>query len=985
MKTKMQAVLLSLGLIFLSFGLLINVVTSMFEPSFNAFFGQGEKIIVPVDNSENWDTNYYTQETKSESEIKLRNDEFVKEVVGEGIVLLKNEDLLPLSKQATIAPFGYGYKAPSYVGKGSGTTKFNSPFTPKDALEKHFIVNTDVEEITLNDANINELEEKNGTSNDSAYGVDNRIKEIKASAYETLDTASLKNSHGVVFIARQSAENIDIKIDEYVDGTKHRLSLTRNELETIRFSNKFCESTTVVLNVPAHFEIQPMMSDSNYKVDALVHISYPGSIGFSALSDVLCGEINPSGRTVDTYTTNLLSSPAMQNFGAHFYKNQQTIPFIEYEEGIYVGYKYYESIYEESLADSTINFDYESVVQAPFGYGLSYTDFSQKILKYELNEDSLSIEVEVENIGETPGKDTILLFYGAPYTSFDKANKIEKSAKNLLDFSKTPIIEPKETFVQKFEIPLSDMASYFANYFVNDEKVGSYILQKGEYKIYLSMNSHDVYEEICFDIDETIYYLNEDNNSDVEETSIASNKFNFLTNYMLEEGVTNLSRNNFVNTYPEKAKNFNRNLNEEYLEKTKSFEGFNVNTHPQLGNISTSEVYTEKEHHFLKNDLTLSSLRGVDFYDPLWDELLENINFDDESAYNELRDLFIFAGFSTGKLSSINKPSTHDFDGPSGFNDAYNIFKETFYCYPSEVVVASTYNENLVKKLGEYIGEEALLNNISGWYAPGLNIHRTPFGGRNFEYYSEDALLSGYIAKAVVEGVSTKGVYPYLKHFILNEQESYRSSIRVWVNEQALREIYLKPFEIVVKESKTNLKYTKDDSGELGTKEINTPLAVMSAFNYVGPYQSSCCKALLTDLLRNERGFKGFVISDCEVDGSHDARIRSGNDLYLWSSNRIEVKEDLTKYIKDISTTTGQNALINSIKAVSYVVANSNALNKVAPGFVSYYKTPLRKIILNYTFEYSFYVIGSLLLCLFIVLMINQAKIDKEKVESIHD
>ena len=726
------------------------------------------------------------------------------------------------------------------------------------------------------------------------------------------------------------------------------------------------------------------------------------------MADILSGAVTPSGKTPDIYAVDHTKDPTFANMDAHIYTNIDTgitllpgldkFAYMEYEEGIYIGYRYYET---RAAVDSA--FDYWDNVAYPFGYGMSYTTFEQKITDFSAAGDDITVTVEVTNNGPQDngytGKDVVQLYYTAPYTDISAQYKIEKSEVVLAGFAKTKAIAPGEKDTVTITFPKEEMASYCYTRNNPDGTKGAYVLEEGEYTVSLRSDSHTVIENKKVEISKTIWYdnanprasekdsqssLNDDGTpKDVPakkqadpnaEYVAATNRFEESNEYMSGPGVQNLSRTDFNGSFPQSSadceaaesivKNINTLLNPADLD-----------TDPELGNVEGSKIYkTEQPEANAEKTLTLATLRGADYYDKAWDQLLNQIDYDSP----EVRKLLYQAAFKTYELTSIGKPETIDHDGPQGFTltgvsgDWGGAHK--WCAYPSSVVLAATWNTATAYDMGEAIGQEALTTGVTSWYAPGANTHRSPFGGRNFEYYSEDALLGGKICAKVVSGSSDCGVITYTKHFALNDQESKRSILATWANEQAMREIYLRSFEISVKEARMTIKYIADVNGTLKTKTMRGATGMMTAMNYIDTRYCGSSYALLTEILKGEWGFKGAVVTDMTAAASEnpDRALRAGMDLWMSYNSKFDFGES--------ESATMRWAIRNAIHNIGYAVANSNIMQGAAPGArISYKMSPwaICLLIANIVI-YAFIIAMSVL----IVLRIRDGKKNPDKYKS---
>ena len=583
----------------------------------------------------------------------------------------------------------------------------------------------------------------------------------------------------------------------------------------------------------------------------------------------MSGAINPSGRLVDTYAYDLTTAPAYYNAGDFTYTSNgedTSEHYVEYAEGIYVGYRYYETRYVDNETGKCDEDAYDKVVQYPFGYGLSYTSFEQKITHHEVKDGKINIEIEVKNTGKVAGKDVAQVYATAPYTN----GGIEKSFVELEGFAKTGVIEPGKSEKVTVSFDVEDMAAYD---YVDQ---GCYVLEKGTYEIKLMNNAHDVLDSFTYDVEDTIVY--DENNARSSDKTAAVNTFDFAAG-----DVNYVSRSDWEGTLPT-----------ERVEKKEATA--EILDQLNLDNINKLYVNPSNEGDKITtgadNGLTLSDMAGVPYDDEKWDKLL------DELSVDEMAKLMGYGGFSTVEIASIGKVATIDIDGPAGLNALTSDISGVQF--PSEAVIGSTYNVDLVDEMGQTYAQEANAHGVVGLYAPGLNIHRTPFSGRNFEYYSEDPVLNGKLGAAMTRGCNSMGVYCYPKHFALNDQETNRSGVCVWSNEQAMREIYLKAFEIVVKEGNNH--------------------GLMSSYNRIGTVWSGGCEALLTNVLRGEWGFEGAVATDYANAKllNADQALMAGGDLML-STTGATLSERVTGSVE------GQQKLRQAAKDVLYMVVNSRA------------------------------------------------------------
>lgn len=795
--------------------------------------------------------------------------EVTEQIEEEGLVLLRNEkNALPMTETKANV-FGFASDAIIYGGSGSGAADESKNVNLKTALENVGIeVNEELSDFykQKND----EAKAKNGVTIALS---DYSVKEPSVDNYENglLEHAKDFSDTAIVVFGRAGGEGADMPMDmaAYEGGTegRHYMELTENEEAMFDMVKENFEKVIVLINSSSPMELGFL---ENEKVDAAMWIGGPGSVGLQGVANALCGEVNPSGRLVDTYAYDATSSPAYMNIGDFTYTGTEhenggmlggvvvgvaPYKFMNYQEGIYVGYRYYET----AAQDGYIN--YEETVQYPFGYGLSYTTFEQKMGELSADGDSISVDVTVTNTGKVPGKEVVQLYYTPPYTK----GGIEKSHVVLAAFDKTDVLKPGESQTLTLSFMKEDMASY------DYKDAKAYVLEKGDYAIKLMKNSHDVIDQRTYKVKETVV----NRESDLVE---ATNQFDDVAG-----DITYVSRADWEGTMPkEKAKD--QAPSKEVL---KALQNTKVETDPDAEDIV-----------FKKHGLTLKDVKGLPYNDPKWEQLLEQLSIKD------MEQLIGMSGWQSVRIGSVGKPEVLDVDGPAGLNGLINGTKGNQYT--SAVVVGSTWNTELPEAFGEALGDEAYANKVSGIYGPAMNIHRTPFSGRNFEYYSEDALLSGKMGAAMVRGCNEKNVYTYIKHFALNDQETNAIGVANWCNEQAMREIYLKPFELSVKEGESK--------------------AIMTTWSRIGATWAGASKPLLQNVLRDEWGFEGFVITDNAMMGDFqnaDQAIAAGNDMML-SSTQKEITID--------ETAEGRQLMRKACHNILYVVANSNALEHARVG-----------------------------------------------------
>lgn len=796
----------------------------------------------------------------------------------EGIVLLENKNnVLPLKDTKKINVFGISSLRLVYGGSGSGASDETKNVTLQQGLkEAGFELNEEL--IKFYESR---LPEKQDTNIFNLKGGDYNVHEPAVSEYSSdlMKNAKEFSDTAFIVISRSGGEGGDLPFDmaDYTGGDagKHYLELQNVEAAMVDLVKENFENVVVIINSSNAMELGFLEDE---KIDGAIWVGGPGSTGCIAIGEVLAGEVNPSGRLADIYAYDVTTSPAYYNAGNFYYTNngkKTSNKYVEYAEGIYVGYRFYETRFIDNATGACDEAKYKEAVQYPFGYGLSYTSFEKELLSHGVEDGVVKATVKVTNTGKTPGKEVVQLYYTAPYT----VGGIEKSHVVLAAFDKTEVLEAGASEELTLTFGLEDMASFAEK----GEK--AYVLDAGTYEIKLMNNSHDVIDSFTYEVKEKVVY-GEDNPRSTDQTAALS-----VFDYAAGE-VNYVSRADWEGTLPK--------------ERVDSKEAFG-NVLKEMDKNKVNELYCSKDPSAEKivtkadNGLILEDMINVPYDDKKWDSLLDQLSID------EMSKLIGFGGFSTVAVESIDKATTIDVDGPAGLNALTSDISGVQF--PSEVVIASTFNVDLVEEMGETYSEEANAHGVNGLYAPAANIHRTPFAGRNFEYYSEDPLLSGKMGAAMVKGCNSRGIVTYVKHFALNDQETNRTGVATWSNEQAIREIYLKAFEPIVKEGKTK--------------------GIMSSYNRIGTIWAGGNYELLTTVLREEWGFNGIVITDYVNAAfmSSDQMLRAGGDMML--STLGHAPSDVTT-----SSNYGKQQMRRAAKNILYTVVNSRAyISPVTMGF----------------------------------------------------
>ena len=814
-------------------------------------------------------------------------NKLAKDVQAEAITMLKNDnDNLPL-KNKKVNVFGWGSTSPVYGGTGSGSMSDQYPTVSLlDGMKEAGIeTNADLTKLYT--------DYRTDRPEVGMWAQDWTLPEVPVDQYSDSLIADAKSfsDEAVVVITRVGGEGADLPMNMKAEGITYEnnskdyedfkdgegfLQLSQTERNMLDLVTKNFEKVTLVYNGANTFQFDFL--DNYPQIQSVLWCPPAGQTGFSALGEVLAGDVNPSGKTSDTFLKDLDKNPSTNNFGDFAYDNVDDLAveviddrtgsklhvsptFVNYSEGIYVGYKFYETAADEGLIN------YDELIQYPFGYGLSYTKFEQKMGDVSYKDGKVSFDVTVTNTGNKAGKDVVEVYYNPPYTN----GGIEKASVNLAAFEKTDLLEPGESQTVSIEFDDDDMASY------DERDAKAWVLEQGDYEISLQSDSHTVIDSVTVNVPKTITYDTEDNTHDGDKI-VATNQFQNA-----EGDVTYLSRADHFANYEEATavpSDFSMS------DKIKSEYTNNGNYDPAEHNDDSDEMPTTGA----KNGVKLSDLYGKDYDDPQWDQLLDQLTFDDMDS------LIANGGYGTPAVTSVGKIQVTDADGPASLNNNFTGIGSIGF--PASTAFACTWNRTLSKQFGEMIGQMAHDMHVAGWYAPAMNLHRNAYAGRTFEYFSEDSLLSGVMAAQQIAGAREQGVYSFMKHFALNEQETNRTmTLTTWVSEQAMRETYLRPFEMSVKEGGAQ--------------------AVMSAFNYVGPTYAAASDNLLNTVLRNEWGFQGFVLTDYfRGRGYQDAdqEIRNGNDSMLATTVT-------TNHVSDKSATSVK-AMRTAAHNILFTVAN---------------------------------------------------------------
>ncbi len=1006
-----------------AFMITVTVLMNMYAKVMDFQFGAGKMTVTKAEGTEDWDTDYYTNEYGTHEKLLKAAEELTEEIAGEGFVLLKNNGALPLNqseiKQKQISCFGWSFSHPVYGGTGSGSVKTETCVTPQKSLENAgFVVNptlvaaydtwSKAESSMLGNA----VNTGNGTSTAlmSAFKLGPRVSksadvrptlefgygnwdliEAPASALN-MNQAKEYSDVALIMVGRVGGEQGDLPTEMGENafygrdnGTKygynpdkHYLELTDEEEALIAaVKEKGFEKIVLVVNSANAMELGEVEKDD--AIDAIIFAPGPGQTGFNALGKILNGTVNPSGKTADLFADDFTKDPTFCNFADPYnyaynaaamrnpgygkrnsYNNIDKENswdagfFTQYEEGIYVGYRYYET----ADAIGKAGFNYESEVVYPFGYGLSYTSFSQEIVGQSLGGDNMWVDVKVTNTGNNDGKCVVQLYLTAPYIQ----GGIEKSAVSLIAFGKSKMLKKNGgTDTVRVTFTKDDLTSY-------DYKTNKcYVLDGGDYVFSLRSDSHNVInfngkdQTLTWNNKDTkIYNAEHDGARKTEKDAQglreeadyvpAMNAFEDCNIKAEMDKMTILSRADNFAAMPQAPTDADKTASEELVAAVAKYD---VAT-----DIDKND--TQKPTTGASKNFSLIDMRGLDADDPAWEQLL------DQFTYKEMEQIVVASGWGSPATDSVGLPAVRHGDGPQGLTLTWagveGAADAPVNAYTCEVAIGCTWNTELAKRMGEMVAMEALELReavgypYSGWYAPGANMHRSPFGGRNFEYYSEDALLSGKLCAAEISGATGKGLWVMLKHFALNDQETYRGGwgyasnncIYTWADEQTIRENYLKAYEIAVKEATCEIKYISDNNGTISTRTIRACTGIMTAFNAIGSTWTGGNKGLITDVLRNEWNFEGVVITDFRNEQRAymdlDQMVHAGADIALAT---VPQPGEPWPELKERDSATTFKAVREACKHLLYATVNSNAMNGIAPGsIISYSLAPWESVLI---------------------------------------
>ena len=891
---------------------------------------------------------YFESKYNSIAELKAAGEAKVREVEGEGIVLLKNDNsVLPLKEGSDVALVGVTILDPVYGGTGSGAVDANGAANYYDVMTQ---AGYNVVDKELLDYYVEKEAKRNA----------HEIGEVKWSKVKKNNGDTIGNGEDVIFVVgRVGGEGNDVTVtiddtldDDYLKLNENELSILEG-LKELKDDGKI-RSITMIINSANPMSVG-FLNDEAYGVDAALWVGSVGQTGIYAVGDVISGKTNPSGSLPDTWWVDNQLNPVQNNFGSYTYADANSFDlgtnankfnqYVVYQEGIYLGYKYTETRYEDVVmgTPNAGDFNYNSIVGYPFGYGLSYTSFSFSDMQVEKTgegqQTSYDVSVKVTNTGAVAGKKTVQVYAQKPYTEYDKQNGIEKAAVELAGYGKTAILQPGESEVVKVNVPEYFLTSYDAT------GTGVYILDEGHYYLTVADDSHAAANNIL-----AAKGMTTENGmtaaGDASLTYGMDYTFDaetYATSYGTGSEVKSLFADADVNRYEGSGDNSVVYYSRSNWAGTVTSGPVQLTMTAQIAadaKLDDSDLPDATGVEFptmgVSANLQLVNMMDYDYNDPQWDIFM------DQLTYEQMAKLCANGLRMTINIDAIGKPLTVDHNGPSGVTQKYSVGENGYAvqtndpqkdikgtCYPCNGIIAATFNDELIREVGELIGEDAMWAGYAGLYGTGLNIHRSPYAGRVFEYYSEDGTLTGLVDTAETLGIQSKGVYVYNKHFVLNDQENNRAGIATWINEQALREIYLRAFELPIVNADAK--------------------CVMTAFNRLGAQWAGAYTELLTDWLRGEAGMEGFAVTDM-YDDTYMVKaneVVAGNDI---PDNYVG--DDISQFAAYGPNGTTPNAAVaqalrTSSKRVLYTVLHSRGMDGISSNTQIVSVTPWWQMTLN--------------------------------------
>lgn len=891
-----------------------NVYANKYSDLISVYFNQPTSKVVSASNET---TEHFTSDYASDDEREQALADMGTTILREGVTLLKNENgTLPLEATSKISVFGQDSVDSVYGGGGAGSIDTSKAQSLMDAFEQAgFDVNPTLTEFYTTGAG----KDYRKTSTD-AYGKGTfAVNEVPASAYtdDVEKSFASYNDAAIVVIGRSGSESQDLPTDKLASGYTY-LQLDDDERAMLKMASDNFDKVVVLLNTQNPMELADLEDDS---IDAVMWIGSLGQTGAGGVAEALNGTVNPSGHLPDTYAYDLKSAPSSANFGSYAIVNgtdRFTSSYMAYAEGIYVGYRYYETRYEDVVLgnEARSNYDYTKQVAYPFGYGLSYTDFTWSDYSMKKADGGFDISVKVTNTGKTAGKDVVQLYMQSPYTDYDKANGIEKASVELVGYAKTDTLKAGASETVTVHVDQESMKTY------DSAGEGTYIMDAGDYYLVAGTDAHNALNNILAAKGKTTadgmtengnaalaakHTVHSQDNTTYAKSAATdekiSNQFDDVDLTTYDNSFTYLSRSDWTGSWPATYADGKWTASQKFLD------ALTIDT----AQSEPEQKPTTDTDNPSYGKLNASMLMDTDYADESWSALIGQM------SVKELDQLVRIGGYATKSVSSTQLPATTDKDGPAGISSTL-VGGESGMGYPSEIVIAATWNSDLAESFGKAIGEDSLALKVAVWYGPACNIHRNPYGGRAFEYFSEDSYLSGAMCAKVVAGAGSKGVVSTVKHFALNDQETNRMGGAIFANEQTIRQLYLRPFEMSVR-----------DGGAT---------AMMASMNRIGSRWTGGHKGLMTNTLRGEWGFNGFVVTDqasYSVFAYEDLRERleAGTDLWL------NTDAGLWKLPDDDMT---DGVIANMQRAahnISYAISRSNAMNGLSANSKIVKVTPL--------------------------------------------
>ena len=887
-----------------------NVYANKYSDLISVYFNQPTSKVVSASNET---TEHFTSDYASDDEREQALADMGTTILREGVTLLKNENgTLPLEATSKISVFGQDSVDSVYGGGGAGSIDTSKAQSLMDAFEQAgFDVNPTLTEFYTTGAG----KDYRKTSTD-AYGKGTfAVNEVPASAYtdDVEKSFASYNDAAIVVIGRSGSESQDLPTDKLASGYTY-LQLDDDERAMLKMASDNFDKVVVLLNTQNPMELADLEDDS---IDAVMWIGSLGQTGAGGVAEALNGTGNPSGHLPDTYAYDLKSAPSSANFGSYAIVNgtdRFTSSYMAYAEGIYVGYRYYETRYEDVVLgnEARSNYDYTKQVAYPFGYGLSYTDFTWSDYSMKKADGGFDISVKVTNTGKTAGKDVVQLYMQSPYTDYDKANGIEKASVELVGYAKTDTLKAGASETVTVHVDQESMKTY------DSAGEGTYIMDAGDYYLAAGTDAHNALNNILAAKGKTTadgmtengnaalaakHTVHSQDNTTYAKSAATdekiSNQFDDVDLTTYDNSFTYLSRSDWTGSWPATYADGKWTASQKFLD------ALTIDT----AQSEPEQKPTTDTDNPSYGKLNASMLMDTDYADESWSALIGQM------SVKELDQLVRIGGYATKSVSSTQLPATTDKDGPAGISSTL-VGGESGMGYPSEIVIAATWNSDLAESFGKAIGEDSLALKVAVWYGPACN----PYGGRAFEYFSEDSYLSGAMCAKVVAGAGSKGVVSTVKHFALNDQETNRMGGAIFANEQTIRQLYLRPFEMSVR-----------DGGAT---------AMMASMNRIGSRWTGGHKGLMTNTLRGEWGFNGFVVTDqasYSVFAYEDLRegLEAGTDLWL------NTDAGLWKLPDDDMT---DGVIANMQRAahnISYAISRSNAMNGLSANSKIVKVTPL--------------------------------------------